>query len=63
MQKKIENLEFVQGVSFEFIDLLKNNDTKYLVIFDGSCGDNCNSRAIVDIATAGRHRGLETIYI
>ena len=43
MQKEIENLEFVQGVSFEFID--------------------CNSKAFVDIATAGRHRGLSTIYI
>ena len=25
MQKEIENLEFVQGVNFEFIDSLKNN--------------------------------------
>ena len=30
MQKEIENLEFVQGVNFEFIDSLKNNGTKYL---------------------------------
>ena len=28
MQKEIENLEFVQGVNFEFIDSLKNNGTK-----------------------------------
>ena len=28
MQKKIENLEFVQGVNFEFFDSLKNNGTK-----------------------------------
>ena len=32
MQKEIENLDFVQGVSFEFIDSLKNNGTKYLLI-------------------------------
>ena len=30
MQKEIENLEFLRGVSFEFIDSLKNNGTKYL---------------------------------
>ena len=34
MQKEIENLRFLQGVNFEFIDLLKNNGTKYLLIFD-----------------------------
>ena len=28
MQKEIENLEFVCGVNFEFIDSLKNNGTK-----------------------------------
>ena len=37
MQKEIENLEFVRGVNFEFNDLLKNNDTKYLLTFDDSC--------------------------
>ena len=63
MQKEIENLEFVQGVNFEFIDSLKNNGTKYLLIFDVSCEDICNSKAFVDIATAGRHRGLSTVYI
>ena len=63
MQKEIENLEFVQGVNFEFIDSLKNNGTKYLLIFDDSCEEICNSKAFVDIATAGRHRGLSTIYI
>ena len=34
MQKEIENLEFVQVVNFVFIDSLKNNGTKYLLIFD-----------------------------
>ena len=61
MQKEIENLEFVRGVNFEFIDSLKNNGTKYLVIFDASCDEICNSKAFVDIATAVRHRGLSTI--
>ena len=63
MQKEIENLEFVREVSFDFIDALKNNGTKYLLIFDNSCEEICNSKAFVDIATAGRHRGLSTIYI
>ena len=30
MQKEIENLEFVRGVNFEFIDSLKNNGIKHL---------------------------------
>ena len=60
MQKAMENLEFKQGVNFEFIDSLKNIGTKYLLIFDDSCKDTCNSKAF---ATAGRHQGLSTIYI
>ena len=43
MQEELENLEFVQGVNFEFFDSLKNNGTKYLLIFDDSCGEVCNS--------------------
>ena len=63
MQKEIENLEFVQGVNSEYIDSLKNNGTKQLLIFDDSCEEMCNSKAFVDIATATRHPGLSTIYI
>ena len=63
MQEETENLEFVQGVNFEFIDSLKNNGTKYLLIFDDSCDEIRISKAFVDIATAGTHRGLSTIYI
>ena len=63
MQKEIDNLEFVQDVHFEFINSLKNNGTKYLLNFDYSCADNCNSKEFVDIAIAGRHRGFSTIYI
>ena len=62
-KKEIENLEFVHGVNFEFIDSLKNNGTKYLFVFDNSCEKICMSKAFVDIANAGRHRGLNTIYI
>ena len=63
MQREIQNLEFVQGIYFEFIDSLKNNSTKYLLIFDDFSEKTCNSKAFVDFATAGRHRGLSTIYI
>ena len=62
MQKEIESLDFVRGVNFEIIDSLKNNGTKYLLIFDDSCEEIFNSKAFVDIATAGRHPGLSTIY-
>ena len=63
MQKEIENVEFVQGVNFEIIDSLKNIGRKFLLKFDDSCEEICNSKAFVDIATAGRHRGLSTIYL
>ena len=63
MLKEIENLEFVRGVNIEFIDSLKNNGTKYLLIFDDSCEEICNSKAFGKIATAGRHRRLSIIYI
>ena len=62
MRTEIESLEFVRGVNFEFIDSLKKNGTKYLLIFDDSCEEMCNSKAFVDFATAGRHRSLSTIY-
>ena len=61
MQKELKNLAFVQGVNFEFIDSLKSNGRKYLLIFHDSCEEICNSKAFVDISTAGRHRGLSTI--
>ena len=63
MQNETENLEFVWDVNFEFRDSLKNNDAKYLLIFDDSCEEIRNSKAFVAIATAGRQRGLSTIYI
>ena len=53
----------VKGVNFELIDSLKNNGTKYLLIFDDSCEEVCSSKEFVKIAIAGRHRGLSTIYI
>ena len=63
METEVEKVEFVQGVYFEFTYSLKNNRTKYLLIFDDSCEKICNSKAFVDIATAGKRRGQTTIYI
>ena len=60
MQKENESLQFVYGV-YEFIDSLKNG-SKYLLIFNVSSEEICNSDGFVDFATAGRHRGLSTNY-
>ena len=38
MSKNIKNINFIQGVDFEFIQSLPNNGTKYLLIFDDSWG-------------------------
>ena len=62
MEKVIEILVFVRGVNFDFIDPLKNNGTKYLLVFDDSFEEICILKAFVDIATAGKHRGVSTIY-
>ena len=41
----------------------KNNGTKNLLLFGDSCQEIFSSKVFVDIAIAGRHRGLSTIYI
>ena len=56
MQKKIEKLEFAQGVNFESIDSLENNGTKYLLTFDNSRREICNSRTFVAIDTADEEK-------
>ena len=63
MSKDVKNIEFIEGVDFEFIQNLPNNGTKYLLIFDDSCEEISSSKDFVKIATAGRHKGLSTIYI
>ena len=63
MSKNIKNIQFIQGVDFEFIQSLPNNGTKYLLIFNDSCEEISSSKEFVKIATAGRHKGLSTIYI
>lgn len=63
MSKDVKNIEFVQGVNFEMINSLPNKGSNYLLIFDDSCEEISSSKEFVKIATAGRHRGLNTIYI
>ena len=58
-----KNLKLIQGVDFYLIENLPNNGTKYLLIFDDYCEELSNSKQFVKVATAGRHRGLNTIYI
>ena len=60
MQKGIKNLQFVRGVNSEIIDSLKNNGTKCWLTFENPCEDICNSKAIIDIATAWSYHGLST---
>ena len=60
--QEIENREFVQGVNFDFIDSLKSNGTKCLLLSDDSCQQVCNSKTFACSAAAGKHRGLSIIY-
>ena len=45
------------------IQNLPNDGKKYLLIFDDSCEEISSSKDVVKIATAGRHKGLSTVYI
>ena len=63
MSKDVKNIEFKEGFVLEFIQNLPNNGTKYLLIFEDSCEEISSSKVFVKIATAGRHKGLRTIYV
>ena len=63
MKEKIKNIEFINVIDFQFIEQIPNNGKNYLLIFDDSCEEIFNSKEFVKVATAGRHRGLNTIYI
>ena len=61
MQRK--NLKFIQRVVFELNKNLPKNGTKYLLIFDDFVYEISKSKQFVKIPAAGRHRGLNTVYI
>ena len=63
MQQKIQEIEFIQGVDFDLIENLPNDGTNYLLIFDDSCEEISKNSRFSKLATAGRHRGLNVIYI
>ena len=63
MQKEFDNLELIECVKFELINSSKDNGSKYMLIFDDSCAEICNSKNFVEIAAARRHRGFSIIYI
>ena len=62
-QLQRKNLKFIQGVDLELIENLPNNGSKYLLNFDDYCYEILISKQFVKVATAGRHRALNTIYI
>ena len=61
MQRK--NFKIIKKVDFEMIENLSNNRTKHPTKFDDSCKETSNSKQFVKIATAGRHREVNTIYV
>lgn len=63
MLTTISNIEFIQCLDFEMIDQLPNDGTKYLLIFDDSCSELFKSPGFEKIATSGRHKNLNVIYI
>ena len=63
MQNEIEKLEFVQRLNFEIINSLKNNGTKYLLVFADSWAEIGNIKEFVDIGTATRRQSFGTIFI
>ena len=62
-QVQRKKLKFTQGVDYDLIENLPNNGTKYLLIFNDSSEEISNCKQFVKFATAGIHRGLNTIYI
>ena len=62
MSRHVKNIQFIEGVDFEFIQILPNNGTKYSLIFDDSCKEISRSKDFVKIATAGRHRTQHNKY-
>ena len=61
--QSIAGIEFIQGVDFELIENLPADGTKYLLIFDDSLDILSKSEKFNEIATAGRHRNLNCVYI
>ena len=53
------NVEFMKFDGFKSVRNLEN----VLLVFDDSCEDIYNDKEFVRLATAGRHRGIDVIYV
>ena len=62
MLNEVENIEFVQGVAFNFIESRENKGINYLLFFDDSCQKTI-FREFEKVGVAGSHRGVNTIYL
>ena len=63
MIRKIPNLEIVSCLDFKIINSLPNDGTNYLIIFDDSCDEITKTKEFEKIATAGRHKKINCIYV
>ena len=52
MQKEIEDFDFVRSVNSEFSDALKTMLQQNLKLFDDSCEEIHNSKAVFALVTA-----------
>ena len=59
MSPREVNVEFMKFDGFESVRKLEN----VLLVFDDSCEDIYNDKEFVRLATAGRHRGIDVIYV
>ena len=53
------NVKFMKFNGFESLRSLEN----VLLVFDDSCEDIYNDKEIVKLVTAGRHRGIDVMYV
>ena len=53
------NVEFMKFDGFESVRKLEN----VVLVFDDSCKDIYNDKEFVRLATVGRHRGIDVIYV
>ena len=63
MIQSIADIKFIQGVDFDLIENLPADGTKYLLKVDESLDILSKSEEFNGIATAGRHRNLNCVYI
>ena len=63
MIQSIADKEFIRGVDFELIENLPNNGAKFWLKFDDSLDILSRSEKFNTMATAGRHRNLNCVFI